>query len=276
MRVEKCFFDLNSAMDSLGKYTAMDIPYLVFEVEDETEATALLAVKNAAQRQIENLELKSIEIAERINHTTFKVNAVYEPLVFDTGDGGGDSNEPSFNFDTGGGTKHITQSLSTIGKFPATAPDFAGAVEVDNEGNVNGVDIAMPVMNFSETHYFSPGRVSTSYKKRIAELTGCVNSGSFKGYAAGEVLFLGASGSRRGKRSSDYWEITFKFAVSPNTKNFKAGAITVTSKKGWDYLWVRYADDVSTDRKALIKKPVAAYVEKVYEQASFGGLGIGS
>lgn len=274
-RVEKCFFDLNTAMDSQGYYTALEIPYLVFEVE--SEEAALSAARGVAAEKVENLELKSIELAERINQTTFKVTAVYEPLVFDTGDGAsGNSNEPSFNFDTGGGTKHITQSLQTVGKFPATAPDFAGAVEVDNEGNVNGVDIAMPVMNFSETHYFSPGRVSTSYKKRIAELTGKVNSGSFKGYAAGEVLFLGASGSRRGKRSTDYWEITFKFAVSPNVTNLKAGTIIVSSKKGWDYLWVRYADDVSSDRKALIKKPVAAYVEKVYEQASFGGLGIGS
>jgi len=147
---------------------------------------------------------------------------------------------------------------------------------VDNEGNVNGVDIAMPVMNFSEPHYFSPGRVSTSYKKRIAELTGCVNNGSFKGYAAGEVLFLGASGSRRGKSSKDYWEITFKFAVSPNNVNLRIGTLNITDKKGWDYLWVRYADDVSTDRRALIKKPVAAYVEKVYEQVNFSGLGIGS
>lgn len=273
-RVEKCFFDLNTAMDSAGKYTSLEVPYIVFEVDDED--AALAAVRGTAEKRVENLELRTIELSERLNQTTFKVTAQYEPLVFDTGDGGGDSNEPSFNFDTGGGTKHITQSLSTIGKFPTTAPDFGGAIEVDNEGNVNGVDIAMPVMNFSETHYFSPGRVSTSYKKRIAELTGCVNSGSFKGYAAGEVLFLGASGSRRGKSSTDFWEITFKFAVSPNATNLKAGTLTVTSKKGWDYLWVRYADDVSTDRKALIKKPVAAYVEKVYEQASFGGLGIGS
>lgn len=272
MRVEKCFFDLNSAMDGMGFYTSLEIPYLVFEAEDE--AAALGAVRVAAEKQIENLVLRTVELSERVNQSIFKVTAGYEPLVFDTGDGGSE-NEPSFNFDTGGGTKHITQSLQTIGRFPATAPDFSGAIEVDNEGNVNGVDIAMPVMNFSETHYFSPGRVSTSYKKRVADVTGCVNSGNFKGYAAGEVLFLGASGSRRGKHSRDYWEISFKFAVSPNVSNLRVGPLTVSSKKGWDYLWVRYADDVSTDRRALIKKPVAAYVEKVYEQADFGGLGIG-
>lgn len=270
MRVEQCFYDLNSAIDSQGDFTTLEIPYLVFEAPEETQA--MKAVGSVAATRVANLELKSIEISERIGQEVFKVLAVYEPMPYESGD----LQEPSFQFDTGGGTKHITQSLVTIGKFPATAPDFGGAIEVDNEGNVNGVDVSMPVMNFSETHFFSPGRVSTGYKKRIAELTGKVNAGNFKGYAAGEVLFLGASGSRRGKRASDYWEISFKFAVSPNVTNLKVGSLTITSKRGWDYLWVRYIDDVSADRKALIKKPVAGYVEKVYEQANFGALGIGS
>jgi len=273
MRVEKCFFDLNTAIDQYGKYTSMEVPYLVFESEDEN--AALAAVKNIAATRIENLSLKSIELAERLGETIFKVNAVYEPAASDTSNSGDDGNEPAFNFDTGGGTKHVSQSLQTVGKYPASAPDFSGAIEVDNEGNVNGVDIAMPVMNFSETHYFSPGKVTTGYKKRIASLTGCINSRSFKGYASGEVLFLGASGSRRGRHSNDYWEISFKFAVSPNASNLKVGSVTVKSKRGWDYMWVRYANDISGDRSALVKKPVAAYVEKVYTDADFGGLGIG-
>jgi hypothetical protein len=52
------------------------------------------------------------------------------------------------------------------------------------------------------------------------------------------------------------------------------GDLTVTEKKGWDYLWVRYADDVK-DKKTLVKKPIAAYIEKVYERKDLGNLGIG-
>jgi len=142
------------------------------------------------------------------------------------------------------------------------------------DGGVNGIDITMPVMNFSETHYFRASKVSTAYKKRLAELTGTVNDGKFKGYDPGEVLFLGASGTRQGKHSDDDWEITFRFAVSPNRKNLKVGDLIVKEKLGWDYLWVRYADDISKDRKSLVKKPEAAYVERVYQAADFGGLGI--
>ena len=54
------------------------------------------------------------------------------------------------------------------------------------------------------------------------------------------------------------------------------GDITGIDKKGWEYLWVQYADDVDAVKKQLIKKPVAVYIEKVYESALFSALGIGS
>jgi len=60
-------------------------------------------------------------------------------------------------------------------------------------------------------------------------LTGRVNQAAFKGFAAGEVLFLGASGSKRGDGD---WEITFNYAASPNVTNLPVGSITVASKKG--------------------------------------------
>ncbi len=40
-------------------------------------------------------------------------------------------------------------------------------------------------------------------------------------------------------------------------------------------MWVRYADAEDAVAKAIIKKPVAVYVEKVYEEGDFSTLGIG-
>ena len=42
----------------------------------------------------------------------------------------GDEDATLFAFDTGGGTKHLNQSLKTDGRYPNNAPDFAGAIEV--------------------------------------------------------------------------------------------------------------------------------------------------
>ncbi len=41
-------------------------------------------------------------------------------------------------------------------------------------------------------------------------------------------------------------------------------------------MWVRYEDSEDATAKALVKKPVAVYVEKVYEYGDFSGLGIGT
>jgi len=90
------------------------------------------------------------------------------------------------------------------------------------------------------------------------------------------VLFLGASGSRRGLSSSDDWEVTFRFAASPNRWDVTVGAITGIRKRGWEYLWVRYEDDEDEDTEQLIKRPVAVYVEQVYEYGDFRRLGIGT
>jgi len=129
----------------------------------------------------------------------------------------------------------------------------------------------VPVYHFSETHYKADEDVTAEYKATLFALTGKVNSAAFKGFEAGEVLFLGASGSKRGEED---WEITYRFAASPNATNIQVGDITVTSKKGWEYLWVRYADAEDAGANALVKRPVAAYVEKVYEEGDFSALGI--
>jgi len=181
--------------------------------------------------------------------------------------------ESSFSFDTGGGTTHITQSLQTVNSYapPGEAPpDFKGAIGVNND-SVEGTDITIPVYNFKETHYIPIALVTPAYKATLFYLTGKVNAAPFKGFAPGEVLFMGASGSQRGQED---WEITFSFAASPNATGLTIGDITGIDKKGWEYLWVRYQD--SEDADVLVKQPAAVYVEQVYPYGDFSLLGIGT
>ena len=275
VRVEEAYSERDETIDAKGNVTEVEIPYLVFGVADESAA---LAAARPKVKTVSGMTLESIEVMERINGDTWKVKAVYE--ADEDGESSdsdsGEEDATMFAFDTGGGTKHLNQSLKTDGRYPNDAPDFAGAIEVDNEGNVNGVDVTMPVLNFTETHTLNGSRVSTSYKKTLADLTGTVNKSGFRGFSAGEVLFLGASGTKRSKKTSAPWEITYRFAVSPNQTGFKVGDINVARKYGWDYLWVRYADKVADGGKNVVKKPVGVYVEQVYPEGDFGNLGIGN
>lgn len=239
-----------------------EIPFVVKDAADESAVkSAALAATPASYA---GLPRKSIEIAERINETTWKVTVRYE----NESSGSPDNPEPVTSFDIGAGSQHITQSLQTVQKkdLNGVAADLGGAIGFDGE-NVNGVDITVPVWTWQETHYLDTVLTSAYYA-----CTGKVNTDVFQSFQPGEVIFLGASGTKRGDGK---WEVTFKFAASPNKTGIVIGGIAGIDKKGWEYLWVQYAADVDNAKKVLIKKPFAVYVEKVYEEASFASLGIG-
>jgi hypothetical protein len=210
-------------------------------------------------------------------------------------DGAEDGTDPlkrSRSFDTTGGTQHITQALDNVtvltsktgqttitsageSKFPSTAASYNGAIGVDDNG-VGGVDILIPALTWTESYDVPNAYVTSAYIKAVAGLTGSVNNASFRSFAAGEVLFSGCSGSQEwdDDKGRGPWSLSFKFVASPNVTGQKIGDITGISKKGHQYLWVKYEDSVSSSE--LVKKPKAVYVNNVYREGDFSGLGIGT
>ena len=256
--------------ETMGSRARAEICYAVFDAADENEVRTLALATIAKAYQ--GLLLTNVMLDERFNATTWKVRAIYEaPQPSQQ-----ENPEPTFSFDTGGGTQHITQSLGTRNRYgPSASAELAGAIGFDGQ-NVNGVDITVPVYQFAETFYFTPTYVTQAYKLGLMATTGTVNLAPFRGFQAGEVLFLGASGTRKGVAATDPWEIAFKFAAQKNQNGLTVGSISGIAKYGWDYLWVQYGADVDPAAKVLIKKPIAVYVEKVYPDGNFAALGIGS
>lgn len=270
-QIEEIYNGRNIEANRKGDALRMEYDLIVFEQEDEQ--SAIKKAKDTLPEKKEGLKLAMIEATERINENTYKVRATYqEDLEKEREE---TDAERSFTFDTSGATVHITQSKNTS-IYPRTAPKFNGAIGVDNDGNINGVDITVPTLNFTETHILNHSKVNTRYKQKVAYLTGKVNNSRFRGFDAGEVLFLGATGSRTGTEKDDPWEVTFRFAVSENARNFMVGNISVSRKNGWDYMWIRYSDTLTEDKKTVVKTPVAVYVEQVYENEDFGKLGLGN
>lgn len=194
----------------------------------------------------------------------------------------------SRSFDTGGGTQHITQGLPVGGflnpdfefRFPDEATNQSGAIAADGS-NVQGVDIVVPQLTWTETYDVPSIYVSTPYIKLLSGLTGTVNDAAFRSFAAGEVLFMGASGSQQWDdfKGDGPWSLAYKFVAAANQgagQTFPAiqiGNIMNIQKAGHDYLWVRYEDKVESN--SLIKHPKAVYVNRVYQRVSFALLGIG-
>jgi hypothetical protein len=176
-----------------------------------------------------------------------------------------------WSFDTTGGTIRVTHSKAT-NKYPNTtaSPSFNGAVQVQN-GEAQGTDIIIPALKLTATYRWPKNTVTPTYVNLLASMSGTVNSDAFGVYAAGELLFLGASGEIVPNIST---EIQYQFAASANATGLTIGAITGIAKKGHEFLWVLFEDDEDTGAKRLVKKPLAAYVERVYTEATFSSLGI--
>ncbi len=178
------------------------------------------------------------------------------------------------SFDTTGGTQHKTQAEAES-RFGSNAPDQQKAIGVDSNG-VNGVDIVVPQLSWQESYDVPNSYVTSAWIRGVAGVTGTTNNAAFRGFEAGEVLFLGCSGSQEwdDQKGSGPWSLSFRFAASQNVTGQTIGDITGISKKGHEYLWVRYEDAVSSG--SLLKKPKAVYVNRVYKDSNFSTLGIGT
>jgi hypothetical protein len=158
--------------------------------------------------------------------------------------------------------------------FAPAVPDFQGAINVDADDRVNGVQWPPSTPQIiSRSKVIASASVTESYYHSMSALVGHVNSNSYLGFNAGELLFLGASGTRRGVDTEDPWDITWKFGVSLNASSIPVGSgITIPSKDGWHYVWVHYRPRKDTSAKMLLPRPVAAYVEQIAPESSFSGL----
>ena len=242
-----------------GKMSAT-IPYLVMGAADEAavRSTAIAGIPTAYN----GIPRSAIRISEQVNETTWKVIATYEPP--ESGNGDPVTLENTYQFETGGSTQNIKSGWLTPYRYSTAGSEITtSAIGFDGE-NVAGVDIVVPQFQWAETYWYPPTFVTEPFKQGIANATGKVNSDTCKGYPPGSVLFLGASGSKQG---NGWWQIVWKFAYQENRTNFTIGDITVASKQGWQYMWIRYEDEVSGTgaQKSLIKKAKYVYIEDVYK-----------
>lgn len=256
-----------------GEGAGVDLIYSCLGYADEAAAeTALLA---AAPTTHLGLLRKSWTVDEQ-GSTNWEGTVTYSKAGELTQNTQPETGYSEYSFDLTGGTQHIQHGLSTAGGFTnlATMPDFGGAIGVSRNGNsvnVDGCDVVVPSFEYSETHYVDAADIDAAYIQTLKGLTGSVNNGTFKGFSTGEVLFLGARGSQRG---NDDWRVDYLFRISANVTGRTIGDITAIAKAGHDYLWVLHEEVEGGDM--IQKYPVAVYVEKVYPDGNFAGLGIGT
>jgi len=183
-----------------------------------------------------------------------------------------DTGDYRISFDTTGGTAHVTTANAQTA-YGADPPDHIvdnKVVNVTEDNKVQGVDVPIPALKFSVTYRQPTATITQAYIVTLARMVGKVNDGTFYGFAAGEVLFLGAKG-QQGTNTDP--EITYDFLASENVTGLQIGDITGIAKKGHEYLWCMWRDAV--DENEMVPFARNVFVAELHDEADFDNLGIG-
>ena len=258
------------------------VTYIVEGAEDDI--TACTSAYEFAPDEFSEIPKKSASVAERLTENAWKIEVNYgSESKSSSGDSGSEDDEATMNFDCSAGTKHMTQAIEQTCVYVGSgeskdSSDEASAVPIGwngkdgSESEAAGVDVSIGELRETYTKTMSKSKVTgTSWKRKVAELVGKVNSGSFKGWNAGEVMFLGCSYSAPSKGSKKV-SVSFHFAIRLNESKATVAGQNIGSKKGFEYLWALTDDEVRDgERKRKVRK---IYKAVVCETDGFGGLGI--
>lgn len=243
-----------------GDQNSRQIGFIVRDALSDIDA--IDAVELACPATYDGLVRSDIQITEIKWPSEWEATVTYErrPQA--------ETGSIEYSFDIGVETQHIVQSKSTVNTYVApgqTARGFGGAINV-TENEAQGIDIRVPTSVFQLSYYPTIAVVTTAYQKAVRDLCGKVNNATFRGHAAGEVMFVGCSG--RSRDVTD-WELTYKFEVRPNRTNITIGEMTGISCDGWDVLWCYFGYRKDTGANEIIKYPTQCNIERVYDRANF-------
>ena len=177
-----------------------------------------------------------------------------------------------WSYDTMGGTIKISTSRATQ-SYPAGGPNHQNAIQVDDDGDVQGTEVVIPALKLSCKKKFARNSpiygpdTFMAFIKTMSSHTGKTNSGPYLTFADQELLFLGSTGQyEEGKEN----EVEYHFAASLNATGLTIGAITGIAKKGHDFIWIAYRHNLTASQRS--RRPAFAYVERVYDSFSFSNL----
>jgi hypothetical protein len=192
---------------------------------------------------------------------------------------------PIYRFHVSGGTQHIEKSIEVVGRYGINGDTPPDPQLVIGGGLTRpaGCDINATVITMSIVRYWEPATVDQDYRRKMTRMAWHTNNADFGGFHIGEVLFAGCNLEQHG--DAGVWEGSYDFWLSLNIAKLELGGnITGASlpgggyapvtKKGWEYLDIRYRRRVvgSGAFQQVTSVPFAAYTHRVYDLATMTDL----
>lgn len=250
------------------------------ELVDEDNVLNLVAIGVVIPRWLGGLPLHSADV-ERINDKVYKVSATFQFDDRQKPEGENNFPQKSYSVDTSGGTIHITNGLKVISKVGDVSEKIGTALNVDEEGKVQGIDITSPVFNFHVSLDLPDSQVTSGLLQAIYEGTGKVNNAPFTlfgiQYLTRDLYFLGAQINTtqvNNEEVENKWTLNYSFVANKSLINHVLNKdLVVPLKSGWDNLTVLYERFSDKIVKKRVPKAVGAYVTQVFEELDFSTLG---
>ena len=261
--------------DKNGNISQYDLKYYVSDATSKQDA--MKAVWADSPATYEGVPRSSIRFDSWVDDNNCEITVSYQKSSSSSSPGQSDDTDggSSFTFDCGGGSKHVVRSLTRQRQIKGTVDpglfiDWNG--KTGNQSEIKGVEVPEAQLRETYVKNMKPSRLTTKWRKRIADLVGCVNASAFKGWQRGEVMFLGCSFSGN-TEADDVIPVSFNFMIQPNEDSVViADGVPAFSKEGFEYPWVITRP---TDRNGIRTVDVTdVFVAQVCPYRDFSALGL--
>lgn len=212
------------------------------------ENAALTAAKATIPTSKHSIRLTSLEVSERLAPSVWTVRATY---ALDPQDTTSDDTLPpeEVGYSVQMVTSRKMQAMATVGTWLAAGVpqlNFAGRMGVhsDNVAESDGAEYMTPVATMQITHYWALADFPATARANFCKQPACINNDTFRGFAAGELLYGGCRIAKTSAGDAGCWRVDFDFLISPNSSNVQldgfapATPATPVTKNGWDWLWI--------------------------------------
>jgi hypothetical protein len=191
-------------------------------------------------------------------HKQYLVSVPYGPRKRETG-------SSTFRFDTTGATINVKAAKQHIASYPSggSANPHKGSIGVTKDGNVEGAEIVIPALKLIYTFKHPAGVINESHARALAGVTGMTNASPFRGFAAGELLYLGSTGEDGSETEAS---VEYVLVASANA-TISVGDITGIFKGGHHLLWIEFKNEVDGGKPAV--QPERVHIERVYDPVDF-------
>lgn len=173
-----------------------------------------------------------------------------------------DDEESGFRF-TG---RPITVFFGKNTAYGPNPPDLQGGINVDEKGNVRGVEVLESHGVFDLTRIMREDQVTNSWIRARGGQVGTCNAGTYYGFTKKELLLTDFSGRRE---NSGNWKIRYSFEISRTRRNFDVAGIQIAEKLGWDYIHVFAQKQEDPAAFVVVPEVLGVYVADIIRTSNF-------